>query len=212
MKCKAARNSIEDYLEGHLAQLDRNEFVTHVTGCPDCESELLAWRQMFRGLRSMDRKAAPARIATAVFARLRADGLVYETQPSTMQRVMNRFFALPARRRYPLAAAVVIASLYGPLAALIGVASGSFDSAISAVSGVYAFAVSTVQGLGFVRDLTESISAYVRAVQTVLAALHQAFGGDARTAVVAFAALAFVISVGAITRRKRVAHHATFGF
>ncbi len=212
MKCTTVRNHIEDYLEGRLAQLERNEFVTHVTACADCEEELLAWREMFRALREVERHEAPGRIRTAVLARLRAEGVIRRPERSTMQRVFDRFFAMPARERYPLAAALVIASLYGPLAAIVGLFRGSFDSAVAAVAELSAVAATALQSIAFVHDLTDAVAVYIRAGQTVLQALNGALGSDARMAVAMVAALMLALGIGTFTRRKRVARHATFGF
>ena len=210
MKCTTVRGIIQEYLEGRLSQLDRNELVSHVDECAACEEEVLAYREMFGVLRGLPRYEAPRRVTNAVIAHLASEG-VFKT-PKTSISALGRFLALPAAARYPLAAAVVIAALYVPLAAALGMMRGSVTSVTGRIAEAYVAIQGAMGSMSILAAFFETLSTYARAFRTVL----QAFGslvsrGDGAwmgaivAAIVLSVALAFLIG-----RRRKSVHHATY--
>jgi len=215
MNCQTVTNSIQEYLEGRLPRLERNEFVTHVSECASCEAEVLQYREVFGGLREIGRLEAPTRISRAVIAHLKAEGQIYETPVPATVRVFERFLALPGVARYPLAAALVVAILYVPLAALLGLARGSVTSATGMLTGAYATAHDALSGVSMFATLFDALGSYARAFKAVHAALvslTSAAGENFWFLGIGLVLLSTAfLAVMMIARRKRSSRHAIFG-
>jgi anti-sigma factor RsiW len=207
MNCEIAKNLVQPYLEGRLATLERNEFVHHVTECAACEAEVIVYREMFETLREMPRLEAPSRLAVAVLAELRAEGLAHEPSFSVLRRFSDRFFALPSWVRYPSAAFAVIAFLYVPVALMLGNA----DHSIVELAGSLARAVVWVRGAVAAFPGVTMLDTYARAVRTVVHAMG-AVVSPATWLVILVVVGAAVFSVSRILRRKRQSGHALFSF
>jgi anti-sigma factor RsiW len=205
MNCENAQNLVQPYLEGRLATLERNEFVRHVTECAACEAEVIAYREMFETLREMPRLEAPSRLAVAVLAELRAEGLAHEPRFSVLGRLSDRFFALPPRFRYPFAALAAIALLYLPVALLLGNA----DHSIVELAGSLARAVVWVRGATAAFPGMTTLDTYARAVRTVVHATGAVVSPVTWLLVMAVVGGA-VFSVSRILRGKRQSGHALF--
>jgi anti-sigma factor RsiW len=207
MNCEIAKNLVQPYLEGRLATLERNEFVHHVTECAACEAEVIVYREMFETLREMPRLDAPSRLAVAVLAELRAEGLAHEPSFSVLRRFSDRFFALPSWVRYPSAAFAVIAFLYAPVALMLGNA----DHSIVELAGSLARAVVWVRGAVAAFPGVTMFDTYARAVRTVVHATG-AVVSPVTWLVILVVVGAAVFSVSRILRRKRQSGHALFSF
>jgi len=207
MNCEIAKNLVQPYLEGRLATLERNEFVHHVTECAACEAEVIVYREMFETLREMPRLEAPPRLAVAVLAELRAEGLAHEPSFSVLRRFSDRFFALPSWVRYPSAAFAVIAFLYAPVALMLGNA----DHSIVELAGSVARAVVWVRGAVTAFPGVTMLDTYARAVRTVVHATG-AVVSPSTWIVILLVVGAAVFSVSRILRRKRQSGHALFSF
>jgi anti-sigma factor RsiW len=205
MNCETAKNLVQAYLEGRLPVLERNEFVHHVTECGACETEVIAYREVFRALREAPRFDAPERLEIAVLAHLRAEGLVHEPKFSAARRAADGFLALPAKARYPLAALAVVAVLYVPVA--IGLGSGG--RSVAGLAESFARVVLWVQGAMAGAPGITVFEPYVRAARTVI---HAAGGLVSPLALViaVAAAGALVYSMSRVVRRKRPSGHALF--
>lgn len=211
MNCEFVKRHMQDYLDGHLVALDRNAFVRHVDECPACEEEVFAYREMFSGLREMDRLHAPPGLQGVVINQLKADGVIYKREVPVLIRVLERFFALPGAARYPLAAVVVVACLYFPLAALLGLARGFTVSFTEFVTDVYSVTASAVGGIAFFERLVDAFGRYASAIGTLLRALGTAASENAWLLGVGVATmLTIVLVVSMIRRRKRSSQHATY--
>jgi hypothetical protein len=205
MNCETAKNLVQAYLEGRMPVLERNEFVRHVTECSACETEVIAYREVFRALRDVPRFDAPGRLEVAVLAHLRAEGLVHEPKFSVARRAADGFMAMPAKARYPLAALAVVALLYIPVAFALG----NTGRTVAGLAESFARGVLWVQGaLAGVPGLAV-LDPYVRAARTVV---HAAGGLVSPLALVAIvvAAGAVVYSMSRVLRRKRPSGHAIF--
>jgi hypothetical protein len=207
MNCETAKNLIQPYLEGRLATLERNEFVHHVTECAVCEAEVIGYRELFQTLREMPRLEAPSRLAVSVLAELRAEGLVHEPRFSVIRRVSDRFFALPARVRYPVAACSVIALLYAPVGLLLGNADHSIVELAGSLARTVLWVRAAVAHLAGVTIL----DTYARAVRTVVHATGAVVSPATWFVVVAVVGAA-AYSMSRILRRKRQSGHALFNF
>lgn len=207
MNCGKATDLIQPYLEGRLATLERNEFVHHVTECAACEREVLAYRELFQGLREMSRAEAPERLSVGVLAALRAEGLVHEPRFSLPGRFTDRFFALPGQVRYPLAALMVIAFLYIPVALVLGNAGSSIAGAAESL------ARGVVWARGVAADLpgVAGFDTYLRAARTIIHAAGAVVSPVTWLAVIAVV-VAALFSMSRILRRKRQSEHAVFSF
>jgi hypothetical protein len=216
MNCKTVRSCVQEYLEGRLPTLERNEFVHHVSECAACEDEVLAYREIFGGLRSLERVEAPPRVSRAVLAHLRADGRIYETPVPVVSRILERFFSLPALLRYPLAASLLIAILYVPLAALLGVMRGSVTSATDVVTNLYTTVHGALSGVSAFATFFDALESYARAFSAVrgaATAFAAAAGENLLLVVVGLLVVCTgVVAATIIARRKRGSHHATFSF
>ncbi len=213
MNCNFIKDHVQDYLEGRLVALDRNMFVRHVDECPACESEVVEFREVFSGLREMDRMDAPPGLQGVVISRLKEDGVIYERKVPALIRVLERFMALPGFARYPVAAFVVVASLYFPLAAVLGLARGFAVSFTDFVTKVYMVASTAVSGIAFFERLIDSVGRYARAITALLRALGSAASENTwLVGVVAATMLTIILIVSMVTRRKRSAQHATYLF
>jgi hypothetical protein len=207
MNCETAQNLVQPYLEGRLATLERNEFVHHVTECGACEREVIAYRELFQGLREMPLSEAPGRLSVGVMAALRAEGLVHEPGFSGLRRFTDGFFALPAPVRYPATALAVIALLYIPVALLLGTTAGSIAGA----------AESLARGVVWVRGLVTDIPSaagfdtYVRLARTIVHAAGAVISPVTWLVVIGVVAGA-LYSMSRILRRKKQSEHAVFSF
>ena len=203
MNCETTKNLVQPYLEGRLATLERNEFVHHVTECATCEAEVLSYREIFDALREMPRLEAPSRLSVAVLAHLRAEGLAHEPRFSVLNRVGDRFFALPSWVRYPSAALAVIALLYVPVGLLLGNA----DHSIVELAGSLARAVVWVRGKVTGFPGVTAFDTYARAARTIVHATGAVI--SPLTLMLGLVVVGgAVFSVSRILRRKRQSGHA----
>jgi anti-sigma factor RsiW len=207
MNCETAQNLIQTYLDGRLATLERNEFVHHVTECAACEGEVIAYREMFHAMREMPRLDAPGRISVGVMAALRAEGLVHEPRFSALRGWTDRFFALPARLRYPLTALGVVALLYVPVALVLGNAGRSIAGAAESL----ARAVVWTRGLMTDFSGIAVLDTYLRAARTIVHAAGELISPVTGLIIVAVVGVA-IYSAVRVLRRKRHSEHATFSF
>jgi hypothetical protein len=210
VNCTTVKGVIQEYLEGRLSQLERNELVSHVDECAACEEEVLAYREMFGVLRELPRQEAPSRVTNAVMAHFAAEGAF--KAPTTTVSVLGRFLALPAAARYPLAAAMVIAALYVPLAAALGLMRGSVTSLSGRIAEAYVAIQGAMGGISVLASFFESLTTYTRAFRTIL----QAFGslvsrGDGALIVAIAVAVVFSVALALlIGKRRKSVHHATY--
>jgi anti-sigma factor RsiW len=207
MNCETAKNLIQPYLDGRLATLERNDFVYHVTECASCEAEVIAYRGMFQALHVLPRLDAPPRLSAGVMAALRAEGLVHEPRFSRARGFTDRFFALPAPVRYPVAAFAVIALLYLPVAGVLGNA----GSSIAGAAETLARAVVWLRGLAADLPGVAGLDTYVRAARTIVHAAGAVMSPVTWLAVGAVVAVA-LYSMSRLLRRKRHSEHAMFSF
>lgn len=205
MNCETARNLMQPYLEGRLATLERNEFVYHVTECAGCEAEVIEYRDLFRCLRELPRFEAPSRVSVGVLAHLRAEGVIHEPRFPWARRVVERYSSIPARVRYPLTAAMLIAVLYVPMALVL---SGRRGSLAGAAEG-FARAVLWVQNMFASIATISVIEPYVRAVRTLFNAAS-AYVTPGMFIAAAVVAAVIVLSIARYSRRKRPSGHAMF--
>jgi hypothetical protein len=213
VNCEFVKKHVQDYLEGRLVALDRNAFIRHVDECPACEEEVFAYREVFSCLREMRRLDPPPSLEGAVVARLKNDGVIYETKVPVVVRLLEGFLGMPALARYPIAAAVVIAALYFPLAALVGLMRGAAVSFTDFVTHVYDLSRRAVVSLEFFEHLFESLRDYAKGFAALAKALATAavenpwlLGASVATI------LTIVLIVSVVTRRKRSEQHATYLF
>jgi hypothetical protein len=205
MNCQTAQSLMQSFLEGRLATLERNEFVYHVTECAACESEVIEYRDVFRCLREMPRFDAPTRLGVAVMAHLHAEGLIHEPRFPWARRVVDQYFAIPARARYPLTAALLIAVLYVPVAVIL---SGTRGSLAGAAEG-FARAILWIQGTVASLEAVAALEPYVRAVRTVCNAVA-AYVSPGMLVAAALIAAVIVLTATRHGRRKRPSGHAMF--
>lgn len=211
MNCRFVRDHIQDYLEGRLVALDRNEFLRHVDECPACEEEVMAYRELFAGLRSIERHHAPPGLQGVVISQLKHDGVVYERKVPLVVRALEGFMGIPALARYPLAAVLVVAFLYFPLAAVLGLTRGFAVSFTDFVTDIYVVASRAVGGIELFERLLDSLGVYAKALASLGRTLGVAAGENAWLIGVAAATmLTIVLIVSMVTRRKRSAHDATY--
>ena len=207
MNCETAKNLIQPYLEGRLANLERNEFVYHVTECAGCEAEVIEYREVFGVLRALPRCEPPSRLGVAVMAHLRAEGLVHDPRFPALHRAADAFLDLPARVRYPAAALIAVAVLYVPVAFILAGTRGSLAGTTEAV----ARGVLWLQGAFAGVAALVSVDSYARTAKTVAhAATALVSPGTFLLAALAVGVVGYSMSV--IMRRKRHSGHATFSF
>ncbi|HXV12916.1 MAG TPA: zf-HC2 domain-containing protein [Candidatus Krumholzibacteria bacterium] len=208
MNCETAKNLIQPYLEGRLPTLERNEFVYHVTECGACETEVLAYRQVFRSLRSMERFEAPSRVQVAVLAHLHAEGLIHEPRFPMFKRVLDAFLDLPARVRYPLAALAAVMVMYLPVGFVLAGARGSLAGAAETLArGVLWF-----QGVFEGVSARANVEPYTRAARTVTHAAAEVALPIAVMLLVAALVAVVALTAARIVRRKKPSGHALFTF
>lgn len=205
MHCDKATDLIQPYLEGRLATLERNEFVHHVTECAACEREVLAYREVFQGLRELSLVDAPERLSVGVLAALRAEGVIHD-QPLPA-RVTDRFLALPGHVRYPVAALFVIAFLYIPVALVLGNAGSSIAGAAESLARGVVWA----RGLAADFPGVAGFDTYVRAARTIIHAAGAVVSPLTWLAVIGVI-VAALFSMSRVLRRKRQSDHAVFNF
>ncbi len=212
MKCHTVISSIQEYLEGRLPRLERNEFVHHVSQCTACEEETLAYREVFASLREFSRVEAPARVRLAVLAHLKAEGRIYETPVPALVRVFEWFLALPGVARYPLAATLLIAVVYAPIAAVLGLARGSVTWFTSGLTGAYAAVHTALGGVAVVSTFFDALGSYGRALKAVHGAVVATAGENFWLLGIGLLIVSTaVLAVTMVTRRRRSSHHAIFG-
>jgi hypothetical protein len=172
------------------------------------------YREVFTGLREMGRHHAPISLTTSVIAQLKVDGRIYERKVSLTQKLLSRFLSMPGLAKYPLAAGIVVAALYAPIAAVLSVSGGS----LGGVSGLITQAVvqtrNALTSVSFLAGFFDSISAYSRATKTVFQAVVTSAGGNLMLFSVGLAslmAIVFVISFVA-KRSKRSIRNAPMSF
>jgi anti-sigma factor RsiW len=206
MNCESAKNLIQPYLEGRLPTLERNEFVYHVTECGACETEVLAYRQVFRALRAMERLEAPSRIQVGVMAHLQAEGLIHEPRFPLFRRVLDAFLDLPARVRYPAAALAAIVVMYLPVGFILAGTRGSIAGAAETI----ARGVLWLQGaLGGVSDRT-NVEPYTRAARTVTHAAAEVISPALALLLVALVVVVVALTAARVVRRKKPSGHALY--
>jgi hypothetical protein len=205
MNCETAKTLIQPYLEGRLAVLERNEFVHHVTECGACETEVIAYRELFRGLHELPRLAAPERLSIAVIAQLRAEGIAHEPRFSGARRALDGLLGLPAKVRYPLAALAVVIVLYAPVALILGRAQGSMAGVAESFARAVVWVQATLAGLPGIAGLEP----YARAARTVVRAAGELVSPG--VLLLGAAAIALTLySMSRVLRRKRPSDHALF--
>lgn len=196
---------MQPYLEGRLPALERNEFVYHVTECGACENEVIAYRDVFRSLRSLQRLEAPSRLGIGVMAHLHAEGLIHEPRFPLFRRLLDRFLATPARLRYPLSALAVIVMLYVPVAFVL---SGGHDW-IAGSAETFARGVLWLQRTFASLVSIAALEPYIRTVRTLYHAASEIVS-PAMLLAAALVAAMIVILTTRFTRRKRHSGHAMF--
>jgi anti-sigma factor RsiW len=196
---------MQTYLEGRLPTLERNEFVYHVTECASCESEVIEYRDVFRLLREMPRLEAPTRLNVAVMAHLHAEGLIHEPRFPWVRRALDHYFAVPARVRYPLSAAVLMVVLWMPVALILSGTRGSLAGAAEE----FARAVLWIQGVLASVATVGALEPYLRVFRTVFGAAT-AYVSPAMLIAAAVIAAIIVFSATRHGRRKRPSGHAMF--
>lgn len=210
MNCETTISRVQEYFEGRLATLERNEFVHHVSECAACEDEVLAYREVFAGLREMKRYHAPPALETSVIRELQKKGIVYETPVPVLRRVLNGFLAMPGVARYPLAAALVVSALYFPIAAVLGMMGGSVSSFTGLVSRATLMLRDATASTSFLTSFVDAAAAYIRGVKTVAQALAASAGDNLLLVglglVVLFSA---PLALRYLTKRKRSSHDAS---
>jgi len=202
---------MQDYLDGRLVALDRNAFIRHVDECQACEAEVVAYREVFAGLREMKRFYAPPGLQGVVVSRLKQEGIIYERKVPVVVRVLERFLSLPAMARYPVAALVVVSALYFPLAALLGLGRGVAVSFTDFMTHAYDLCSEAVRGLVFMEHVFEAAREYAKVFMTLSRALAVAASENAwLVGLGAATILTIVLIASMVTRRKRSAHDATY--
>jgi len=110
------------------------------------------------------------------------------------------------------AAALVVATLYVPLAAVLGLAGGSYGSYTEALTSAYGTAEGALRGVSFVSRVLDALADYVRAVgavaQAVLSVLASA-GAEWLVPVGALVVGAAALAASWLARRKRAARNVT---
>jgi hypothetical protein len=211
MNCEFVNTHVQDFLDGRLVSLDRNAFIRHVDECQACEAEVVAYREVFAGLREMKRYHAPPGLQGVVVSRLKQEGVIYERKVPVLVRALEGFLSLPAMARYPSAALVVVAALYFPLAALLGLTRGVAVSFTDFVTRVYELSGDAVRGLVFFEHLFDAIREYAKVFMTLSRALATAASENAwLVGVGAATILTIVLIASMVTRRKRSADDATY--
>lgn len=205
MNCETAKNLMQAYLEGRLATLERNAFVYHVTECAVCESEVIEYRDVFRCLRELPRLEAPSRLGVAVLAHLHAEGLIHEPRFPWAHRVLGRYFAVPARVRYPATAVLLIAILYTPVALILSGTRGSIAGTAEGFARAVLWIQGTVASLGTIAVLEP----YVRVARTVFGAVT-AYVSPGMLIAAALVAAVILLAATRHGRRKRPSGHAIF--
>ena len=208
MNCETAKNLIQPYLEGRLPTLERNEFVYHVTECGACETEVLKYRQLFRGLRSLERFDAPSRIQAGVLAHLQAEGLIHEPRFPVIKRALDRFLDLPAKVRYPAAAMAAVALMYLPVGFILAGTRGSIAGATESVARGVLWLQSTAGDM----SARTNVEPYSRAARTVSHAAVEAFSPLAGFMVVVAVVAVVAFMAARIVRRKKPSGNALFNF
>jgi hypothetical protein len=203
MNCDTARTLMQSYLEGRLATLERNEFVYHVTECGACEREVIEYRDVFRCLRELPRLEAPSRLGVGVIAHLRAEGMIHEPAFPWARRALDRYFAVPARLRYPLTFLSLIAVLYLPVALIL---SGTRGSIAGAAEG-FARAILWIQGTLASLASVAALEPYIRITRTVFSAVT-AYVSPGMLIAAAVVAAVIVLYTTRLGRRKRPSGHA----
>jgi hypothetical protein len=202
---------MQDYLDGRLVALDRNAFIHHVDECQACEAEVVAYREVFAGLREMKRFHAPPGLAGVVVSQLKKDGVIYERKVPFLVRVLEGFLSLPAMARYPAAALVVVCALYFPLAALLGLTRGVAVSFTDFVTRIYDLSSDAVRGLVFFEHLFDATREYAKGIMALTRALATAAAENAwLVGLAAVTILTIVLIASMVSRRKRSAHDATY--
>jgi anti-sigma factor RsiW len=74
--CDQYLNAIGELVDGTLGPLRRAELELHLEGCDDCRALVADLRQIAQTARTLDTLEPPARVWTALSARLQADGHV----------------------------------------------------------------------------------------------------------------------------------------
>lgn len=216
MNCKTVDSITQDYLDGRLATLDRNEFVRHVNMCADCEEKVLAYREMFAALGDIGRHECPASVGNSVILQLKHEGYIYEPRMSPLRKAGHIFMSWPAGIRFPLAAAFVVAVLYIPIAALLGLARGSVSTATGAMTSAFLFLRDALGSVDYIARFLDGLNAYGRAAKTVITAFASLLTGEGLWVLGAGCAIvAAAILVVMVLKRKRGsgdATHATFSF
>lgn len=207
MNCQVAKNLIQPYLEGRLVGLERNEFVHHVTECGACETDVIAYREVFRALRHMPRASAPARLSVAVMAQLHAEGLVHEPRFPAARRVSDWFLGLPARARYPLAALLVIGVLYVPIGVLLALTRAS----VAGTAELFARGVVWAERLNAALSSLDDVEPYTRAARVVWRAGGSLVSPGTLLLVTAVA-VGVVLSMSRFMKRRKPSGHALFSF
>jgi anti-sigma factor RsiW len=196
---------MQTYLEGRLPTLERNEFVYHVTECAACESDVIAYRDVFRSLREIPRFQAPARLGIAVMAHLKAEGMIHQPKFPWAHRALQRYFAVPGRVRYPATALALITMLYVPVAVSL---SGTRGSLAGAAEG-FARAVLWVQDVFASLGTVSALEPYFRMTRTIVQAAG-AYISPIMLVAAAIIAAIIVVSATRYGRRKRPSGHAIF--
>jgi len=203
MNCETAKNLMQPYLEGRLPTLERNEFVYHVTECGACETEVLAYRQVLRALRTMERFGAPSRIQVGVLAQLQAEDLIHEPRFPLFRRAGNAFLDLPARVRYPAAALAAVAVMYLPVGFILAGTRGSVAGVTEAIARGVLWAQGVLGGVSSVEPYTRAARTVTHAATEVVSPLAVLLLVLGLVGVVAFAA-------ARLARRKKTSGHALF--
>lgn len=213
MRCATVHTLTQEYLEGRLPKLDRNEFVHHVSGCDACENQVLAYRELFGSLGRLPRFDAPRGVTTAVIMALREEGVIRPQKATFSQKMLGRFLALPAPAKYPLAASVVVAALYSPIAALLGLMGGSVSSVTGKIADLYVSVETAMRGVAVlgrvfdaVGDYASAATALFRACASLISSASESllYGGMGILAV-----LTGVFILSMIAKRRKASRHAT---
>jgi len=213
MRCATVHNLIQEYLEGRLPKLDRNEFVHHVSECEACENEVLIYRELFGSLGRLPHFDVPRVVVPSVIAELRSVGVIRPQKVSVARKLLGRFLALPAPAKYPLAASIVVAALYSPIAALLGLMGGSVTSVTDKIADLYVSIETAMNGVSVLGRVLDTVSDYLRAFAVLLRASASVvssanenlyYGGMGILAVISC-----VLLLSLIAKRRKASRHAT---
>lgn len=88
MKCFKAKQLIQEYIDQHISETEKQQLEQHIQSCPSCREEMKQWQAFFADINELaEEKPVPERITQSIMAEIKSKEV--SIQPSWWERLKH---------------------------------------------------------------------------------------------------------------------------